>query len=119
MKQALLVLAVLAMASPAWGDGISIELAHPDPVIAAQCDPGYDRVGDTCVNMNPADDRIVIYQVRGHDIVYCTDPMTVRIGDHCVPLAVSRPSPCDPGYALLAYPGTWTLVCARDLREPK
>lgn len=27
--------------------------------------------------------------------------------------------PCPPGYALLAYPGTWTLVCARDLQAPK
>lgn len=27
--------------------------------------------------------------------------------------------PCAPGYALLAYPGTWTLVCARDVQAPQ
>lgn len=26
---------------------------------------------------------------------------------------------CPPEYALLAYPGTWTLVCARDLEPPR
>lgn len=34
-------------------------------------------------------------------------------------ITVREYAPCDPGYALLAYPGTWKLVCARDVREPK
>jgi hypothetical protein len=68
-------------------------------------------------------------QVEALPLIIC-NPGEIWVGGKCVGVVLATPGPgtgmigtqsrtCPDGYALLAYPGTWTLVCARDLQAPK
>lgn len=97
MRKALVVIAI--MTSPT-----AIEKA-----------PAQDCVNNPCLDSSP--------------FIFCTKPNTMPVGGKCIditalpeggPSISAAPMPtCPQGYALLTYPGTWTPICARDLRAPK
>ena len=96
----LILLAVLAMASPAWGQTWGSPalpgVTNHSPIVAAE--------DDVCAKPGICGSQTIPH---GYGV---TDS---------APAAIVARQYCSPGYALLAYPGTWTLVCAKDLMEPR
>jgi hypothetical protein len=77
-----------------------------------------------CVELQPAPMPLI----DASPFRFCTKSGTMMIGDKCIDLTLNdgggsisaAPMPmCPEGYALLTYPGTWTPICAHDLRAPK
>lgn len=137
--------ALLAMVSPAWAidDGMSYTvgkglasdpknigptgtgITHPVNIPCPDL-PNLVQVGDKCVAKYPDIPIRTCWPTGVCQEAYPCDAGSIWLNGRCRQIvsypgggsALSSPK-CDPGYALLAYPGTWTLVCARDLQAPK
>ena len=138
MRTIITFVAVLtALASPAWGQTWgTAPSTTPLGTGTTACANAITGAAAPCLPATvPAPTGDARNLVTG-----CTDPTETLVGDKCVKIVYgtcaepgidqaaclarnfpgfSPKPPCDPGYALLAYPGTWTLVCARDLQAPK
>lgn len=67
-------------------------------------------------------------EIDASPLVFCIKPNTMLVGGKCIDITMGEGgvtfsaapmSKCPQDYALLTYPGTWTLICARDLQAPK
>jgi hypothetical protein len=130
-----IVLAMLAMASPAWAETQCLYPTGCNPSISdgpagmACTEPDTVLVGSRCMhkceagpNGNACRGWPTVSAQGGNMYSFHLDgqgnPTVWLVGPAGGGPALSSPK-CDSGYALLAYPGTWTLVCARDLQEPR